>query len=253
MSPLTWGLLAATAVVTSTISGILGMAGGITLLGVMTALLPAPQVVPLHGVVQLSSNFTRSLAFVRHIEWRIFGVFAPALLVGVALAAEVYQGTRLAWFRPAIGAFLLAFLVWRRFSPKLRNPPRWLYAVVGLVTGFLSLFVGATGPFLAPFFLRDDFDKEQVIATKAVCQTLTHLLKVPTFLFLGFDYLAHAPLLATMIAAVIVGTLLGKALLARIPKRVFTILFEGVVVALALYLIASGLAPYVASLSRTVT
>ena len=29
--------------VTATISGILGMAGGVTLLGVMTALLPAPE------------------------------------------------------------------------------------------------------------------------------------------------------------------------------------------------------------------
>ena len=41
---------------TATVSAILGMAGGVTLLGVMTALLPAPIVVPLHGVVQLASN-----------------------------------------------------------------------------------------------------------------------------------------------------------------------------------------------------
>ena len=45
--------------ITATISGILGMAGGVTLLGVMTALLPAPTVVPLHGIVQLASNWTR--------------------------------------------------------------------------------------------------------------------------------------------------------------------------------------------------
>ena len=44
------------ALVTSIISGILGMAGGITLLGVMVALIPAGLVVPLHGVVQLGSN-----------------------------------------------------------------------------------------------------------------------------------------------------------------------------------------------------
>ena len=45
--------LTAAALITSMISAVLGMAGGITLLGVMTALLPPAQVVPLHGVVQL--------------------------------------------------------------------------------------------------------------------------------------------------------------------------------------------------------
>ncbi|MBW2552244.1 MAG: sulfite exporter TauE/SafE family protein, partial [Deltaproteobacteria bacterium] len=35
-------VLVVAAFITATISGILGMAGGVTLLGVMTALLPAP-------------------------------------------------------------------------------------------------------------------------------------------------------------------------------------------------------------------
>ena len=61
-------VLVVACVVTATISGILGMAGGVTLLGVMTALLPAPVVVPLHGIVQLASNWTRTWAFRRHVR-----------------------------------------------------------------------------------------------------------------------------------------------------------------------------------------
>ena len=67
------------------------------------------------------------------------------------------------------------------------------------------MFVGATGPFIAPFFLRDDFEKEEVIATKAACQMVGHGLKIPAVLIIGFEYSAHLPLLGLLVAGVILG------------------------------------------------
>ncbi len=234
--------LVAAALVTATISGILGMAGGVTLLAVMTALLPARVVVPLHGVVQLASNLTRTYAFRKHVRWQIFIVFAVPAVIGIAIATPLWAGLKLTWFRAWIGVFILAFLLWRRFLPRLRNLPLWSYAALGLVAGVLAIFVGATGPLLAPFFLRDDFDNESVIATKAVCQTWLHLLKIPAFLSLQFDYMPHAPLLIALTLAVIVGTYMGKYLLGRIPKERFVVLFQVVLAVLAVYLIADNFA-----------
>ena len=225
--------------VTATISGILGMAGGVTLLGVMTALLPAPVVVPLHGIVQLASNWTRTWAFRRHVRWQIFFAFMLPAVLGVAIAANIWADLKLTWFRAWIGAFILFFLLWRRYKPKLRNPPIWSYALLGFAAGLLAIFVGATGPFLAPFFLRDDFDNEQVIATKAVCQTWLHLLKIPAFLALSFDYAPHATVLLGLVLAVIGGTYFGKHLLTRISKERFVFWFQLVLGLLAIYLIVS--------------
>jgi len=230
----------AAAAVTAAISGVLGMGGGITLLGVMTAALPSAWVVPLHGVAQLSSNFARTLGLLKHVAWRIFAVYAAPLVVGVVAATALWSGDKLTHFRPAIGVFLLLLLLWRRFSPKLRNPPLWSYAVLGLVVGFAGVWVGATGPLLAPFFLRDDFEKEQVIATKAACQSLLHLLKVPAFLYLGFDFLAHLPLLGALILAVVFGTLFGRRVLSRLSQKAFTSLFEGLLMIIAVYLVAGA-------------
>ncbi len=234
-----WSLLVAAALVTSTLSGILGIGGGMALLGVMTAVLPAREVVPIHGAVQLVSNLTRTLVFLRHVAWGIFAVYAVPVAVGVACATMLWSGEKLEWFRPGIGVFLLCFLVWRRRAPKLRNPPLWVYAPLGLVVGFLTVFVGATGPFLAPFFLRDDFKKEQVIATEAVCQTWGHVLKIPAFLVLGFDYSSRGPLLGALVAAVIVGTLVGKWVLGKMSQKVFVTLLEILLAGIAVYLIGS--------------
>jgi len=230
------------AFVTATVSGILGMAGGVTLLGVMTALLPAPIVVPLHGAVQLASNWTRTWAFRKHVRWPIFFAFMAPAVAGVAFAANIWADLRLTWFRAWVGVFILLFLLWRRFKPTLRHPPLWAYAALGLAAGMLGIFVGATGPFLAPFFLRDDFDNEEVIATKAVCQTWIHLLKVPAFLALSFDYTPYLPVLGSLIAAVIGGTYFGKHLLTMISKERFVFWFQAVLAILAVYLIVSTVA-----------
>jgi uncharacterized membrane protein YfcA len=162
----------------------------------------------------------------------------PAV-VGVGIAASIWADLELTWFRAWVGAFILFFLVWRRYKPDLRNPPIWSYAALGLAAGLLAIFVGASGPFLAPFFLRDDFENEEVIATKAICQTWLHLLKIPAFLALSFDYAPYAPMLVGLVVAVIGGTYFGKHLLTRISKDRFVFWFQLVLAILAVYLIAS--------------
>ena len=88
--------------VTSAISGVLGQAGGIALLGTMTAVLPAESVIPLHGVVQVFSNFTRTFVLLKHVCWRIFSLYSIPMLAGVGVAALVYREFKLEWFRPEL-------------------------------------------------------------------------------------------------------------------------------------------------------
>lgn len=225
------------AFLTATLSAIIGMGGGVTLLGVMTIFLPVQQIVPIHGVVQLVSNSTRSLVFLPHVAWKIFLRFLPTMLIGMWLASLLWSGSKLEWLKVAIGVFLISFVVWHRVKRSLYNPPLWSYAALGLVAGFLGIFVGAVGPFLAPFFLRDDFDKEQVIATKAICQTAVHLTKIPVFFSVGFNYLEHWVLFAAMIPAVVIGTIFGKKILSRVSKKLFVMLFELALVVIGSYLI----------------
>ena len=52
--------LAVAAVVTSFISGIFGMAGGMLLIGVLLFLLPVPVAMVFHGVIQIAANGLRS-------------------------------------------------------------------------------------------------------------------------------------------------------------------------------------------------
>lgn len=237
MTPASVAVLLVAALLTSTLSGMAGMAGGVTLLAVMTATLPVGLVVPLHGVVQLASNSSRIGILLPSVRWPVIGYFAPTVAVGALGAALLWRGD-LPFFRAGIGAFILLFLAWRRWSPRLRSLPVWTYAPLGLATGFLGLFVGAVGPMVAPFFLRDDFRKEETVATMAVAQAWVHFVKLPAFLALGFSYRPHLGLLAALMACTVAGNWLGTRLLAKFSEKGFALFFEGVLAAVALSLIA---------------
>ena len=130
----------------------------------------------------------------------------------------------------------------RQFLERLPRPE---VDLVSHLPPAIAIFIGATGPFLAPFFLRDDFEKENVIATKAACQTWLHLLKIPAFLSLGFDYRPHALLLVLLVGGVIVGTFVGRHLLGRISAERFLVAFQVVLALIALHLIATGVWAFV--------
>jgi uncharacterized membrane protein YfcA len=234
-------LLAVFAFATATVSGVLGMAGGVTLLGLMSLVLPARDVVAVHGVVQLASNGSRAVLFLPRVSWRLFFAYTPGLIAGVAIATFALKRIEIPHFSTVIGAFLLLFLWWRRTNPTLRALPLVVYPFLGVVVGIISLVFGATGPLIAPFFFRDDLDKEDVIATKAACQMVGHLLKVPAFIALGFDYGAYALPLAFLVVVSALGTYAGKRVLENMDRKLFDTIFQGVLAVLALVLIVNGL------------
>jgi len=223
---LLWNTLAALA--TSMISAILGMGGGITLISVMVLLLPVKAVVPLHGCIQLLSNSTRLFLFRRSIHWKFAGRFAaaaiPCSLAGIYLVDVLDDST----MRLLFGIFILFSLyVPIKKLPALSRFTRSFY-LAGALAGSISLIVGATGPIIAPFFLHKDLRKDQIIATKAVCQALVHVLKIPLFgVVLSFSFQDYSLLLLSMGIAVILGTWLGKQVLSRyVSERVFLLLYQ---------------------------
>lgn len=234
-------ILIPVALVTSIISGIIGMGGGVTLLAVMAYLLEPAVVVPAHGVVQLVSNSTRSLALLGKVSWSILLLYVPTLFVGAAVGIRIYSGAGMPWFRPLIGAFVLAFLLWDRFKPARLVLPRWIFAPAGLLGGVITILIGASGPYLAAFFLRDDLDRQEIVATKAAIQTIGHLIKIPAFLSIGFDYAAHLKLILPLIACAVAGTLIGTRILKRVGERFFQIAFRVFLAVLALRLLVDPL------------
>lgn len=232
-------LLVLAAVATAALSAVVGMAGGITLLAVMLLYLEPLVAIPLHGVVQLVSNGSRSVVQRRHLAWPVVARFAAPLLpcafAGLALARALPPEA----VRLAIGVFVLV-ATWRpgwiRIGARADDPMRAM-VTAGAATGFLSTTVGATGPLVAPFFLHLRLGRQALVGTKAMCQTLQHLAKIAVFGAVGFAFHEWLGPLAALCAAVMLGTWGGSRLLDRVDETTFRFLYVGVLTLIALRLI----------------
>ncbi len=150
---------------TATLSAIIGMAGGIVLLAIMTFFLDLSVIVPIHGIVQLVSNTTRTLSLYPYIEKRIFFPSLIGLPLGTFVSTQIIahiSNREIFYF--LIAALIFYTLFKPKKLPKLKIP-FWSFGILSLVAGILNPLIGATGPFTAPFYLRDDLSKEQIIAT----------------------------------------------------------------------------------------
>ena len=177
MGVLTLGYVLTAVLVTAGISGTLGMAGGLILMGALAFVMPAATALALHGMVQLGSNGWRALIHRRHVRWPIVGVYAVGALVAMGLFSLVaFTPSKLAIYL-ALG--LLPILVWlpeRWLSLDASRPPQALAA--GVASTALSLTAGVSGPFNDLFFVRTAMTRHAIVATKAATQVFSHLMKV---------------------------------------------------------------------------
>lgn len=214
------------AIMTSIISAIIGMGGGILLLAIMTFFLPIQMAIPIHGIVQLVSNSSRVYLLRKHVRWSFFKYFVIGLPIGACLSTLLLMKLL---EKEHVYILLVSLISYALFKPKKLpelkiRPPYWIF--IGLGTGVSAILVGAVGPLIAPFFLRSDFAKEEIISTKAVMQTSAHLIKIPAFLFLDFNYAEYLGLTLLMGFSAIVGTKLGIIILDKVDNRLFKILYK---------------------------
>ena len=234
-------ILTLAAFITAMITAVAGLGGGILLLAVMALFLPITAVIPIHGVVQLVSNFTRTLKLLPHVRKDIIYPMTIGMLAGSVLAVMLIQQIN---HSEVFYLFIAAMILYVVFKPaKLPNLviPAKGFAIVGCGIGLIGPLVGATGPAMAPFFIRDDIDRKQMVATQAAAQALAHLLKLPTFLYLGFNYTEHALLIGLMALGVIGGTLFGVKLLTSINETLFQRVLKTVLFLVACHLIYKAL------------
>ena len=238
---LTGASLALAVFLTSTLSGVFGMAGGLLLLATLLAMLPVATAIAVQGAIQIVANGSRAYFSRAFIDWRILGLICIGL-AGAALLLWIVRYTPdLATVCLAIG--LMPVLVWipRRWLALDASKPH--HAVLcGLLGGGLNLAVGVAGPTVDIFFIRTAMDRRRVIATKAATQVVSHAAKV---VFYGTTAAAMAPddWLLVIVAApfAIAGTQLGYRILQKLTDDGFRKWTRWVVTAIGAFYLARGL------------
>lgn len=236
-----WGAAAmlAAAAIGGFVTAAFGIGGGIMLLAVMTVFLPVPAAIPLHGVVQIGSNAGRTALLYRAIRWPVLAAFAAGGLIGAAAGSRILVAVPAAWIELALGLFILASCWLPTPAPARGSLVR--VGIGGGVTSLLTLFLGATGPFVATLVRASRLDRRVHMATFSACMTLQHGLKLAVFGLAGFAFGPYLPWLAAMLACVLAGTWLGRQVLERVHERLFRRGLTLLLTLIALHLIVRAL------------
>ena len=236
-------LLAAAVLATSTLSGVFGMGGGMILMGVYAAVLPVRDAMVLHGVTQLASNGFRFWLLRRHLYTPALAWYALGAAIGVGVFLSVsYVPEKTTLYVLLGGLPLIAAVLPSSVGLSIESRP--LAASCGTVVTAAQLTAGVSGPLLDVFFVRGTLDRLQVIGTKALTQTLGHLLKLVYFGWLVGG--GTAPALPAWTYPLVVlcalgGTRLGKALLTRLDDDRFRLASRVLVGGIALIYLARGI------------
>lgn len=213
-----------------------GLGGGILLLSVLASFLPGHALIPVHGAIQLGSNTGRLLILIRDANWQHLATFGIGSVVGTLIGGRISVGIDPALVQVGIGLFVLWSVAY--------SPPQWLAAVpvlTGLVSSFLTMLFGATGPFVAVFVKSLDLPRHTWVATMATFMGVQHFLKVFVFITLGFSFASWLPFIILMVLAGFAGTVSGRYLvLDQTDDHRFRNLLNFVLVLIALRLIFVG-------------
>ena len=233
-------VLILTAAATSVLSGVLGMAGGLVLMGVAVALLPVAAALSFHGTTQVVANGSRGAMLWRHVRWRIVAAHAA----GSGLAYLLMRQIRFAPDAPLLLVALGLVPFVARVMPRstwfdATKPPAAL--ACGFVTTSLQLVAGVAGPLLDAFFVEAPMGRREIVATKATTQALSHALKVAYFAPMVARGALSWPLLIGAAVAALVGTRLGTLLLEKVSEAAFRTATRRMVLVLGAVYLAQGL------------
>lgn len=233
-------LLVVASFFTSALTAAFGVGGGVAMLALMGLFVPVAALIPVHGAVQLGSNTGRAWHQRAHVYRPIFGPFLIGSLIGAVLGAFFVVQLPDEVLKIVLGLFVVA-VTWTKI-PGVERLSKIGLAIGSSLIAFITMFVGATGMLLSPFFAQIiPDDRKALVATHAAGMTVQHFLKVVVFGFAGFAFAQWLPLVAAMIVSGYLGTVYGSVWLEKLPEQLFRKWFKIGLTIVALDMVRRGL------------
>lgn len=227
---------------TSVVSASLGLGGGAMMVAVMASLVPPLAVIPVHAVVQVSSNTARALLMWKHINFTWMVPFVIGTVIGALIGGQIVFAIPKHLLQGIIGLFVL-YTLWgpavRAFKSSFIN-----FVGVGAFASFATMFVGGTGPLIAPFIKASTTERQSTVATHGAFMFWQHGVKIVIFAFLGFAFGPYVILMVAMILFGVVGVWAGKTILNRMPEHIFKKGFNTLLALLAIWLLYESIQGY---------
>lgn len=198
------------------ISSLTGLGGGTIILAGLLLVYPPEIAIPLHSFTQLSANSLRVGLFYKTVNWRVVVYYSALMIPAAWLGAWIFDLINSSWIKLMVGSFILISIFPLPFKPQ-GEPKKRTFMILGAVSGFLAVFIGAVGPFITPFFNRLKLSRTGNISTKNAGQAILQASKI--IAFWGATSIDFGPL-QDNILIMVVGTLVGVGISIPVARKI---------------------------------
>jgi uncharacterized membrane protein YfcA len=177
-------LIGLTILLSSFISGVFGMAGGMILLGVLLVYFDVASAMILFSIIQLCANGWRAYQWRHYVLWPIFFkyVVGAAIAFAAMFAIRFVPDKMMVYLTLGLMPFAIELLP-RNMRPNIEW--RGVPFVTGVLTTIIQVLAGVGGLFLDIFFQKSMLDRKTTNATKATVQSLSHVVRASYFISLS--------------------------------------------------------------------
>ena len=223
---------------TAMMTSIAGAGGGTVLLAAMLQFMNPSEAIPVHGVIQFTSNIARTWLLRKFVKWSIILKFSLMIPLGVYIGLEIFQSINAEDIKKLIGSFIIIALILQniKFIKKFIISSNWYY-IVGFITGILNILVGVIAPLLAVIVKQSINDKKSIVGTLGYFGLVGNFTKIIGFSLIGFSFIEYINTLLLMIPATLLGSRIGQFLLDKISNKLFFYVFQIILIGLALRLL----------------
>lgn len=200
----------------SLITSLTGLGGGTLILAGLLLVYPPELAIPLHSFTQFSANALRTGLFFKSVNWKVVLAYASLMLPAAWMGAQIFDHINPSILKILVGLFILISIIPFKFHPK-NEPTPLTFVILGALSGFLGIFVGAVGPAVVPFFNRLKIPRNGILTTKSAGQMVLQLSKIIAFSgAAGMNFVA----LKDHIGVLIVGTIIGVGISIPLGKKI---------------------------------
>ena len=223
---------------TAMMTSIAGAGGGTVLLAAMLQFMNPSEAIPVHGVIQFTSNIARTWLLRKFVKWSIILKFSLMIPLGVYIGLEIFQSINAEDIKKLICSFIIIALILQniKFIKNFIISSNWYY-IGGLFTGILNILVGVIAPLLAVIVKQSINEKKSIVGTLGYFGLVGNLTKIIGFSLIGFSFLEYIDTFLLMIPATLLGSRIGQYLLDKISNKLFFYIFQIILIFLALRLL----------------
>ena len=217
---------------TSLLTSIFSLGGGLIMLVALAQSFSPATLIPLHGSIQLANNFSRTHVYREFFQWKLIKNIVISTMFGAVIGIYLF-GTLPENLLVMVIAATILFLTWAPLDSLILSVMKndWF---CGFISGFAGIFVGANGPLVTAYLRTKNLSPEVLVANHGAIMIFQHGIKIILFAsffnFMILDYFIFILILALTGYA---GAILGRRLISKVPFKSFNIILKVLLTLLA--------------------